>query len=163
MKRRKPASAKVKPVKGENPWMGRAILGMTCILVIVFLTWCIPATFPEIAGVSPKDSYYNLLVQGFQAGQLNLKKEAAPQLAALANPYDPTANKDYTKGVGDMSYYKGKLFLYFGVTPVLALLWPYAGLTGQYLSDQTAVVIFCSWGVLIAAGLLECAAAALLP
>lgn len=143
--------------------MGRAILGMTCILVIVFLTWCIPATFPEIAGVSPKDSYYNLLVQGFQAGQLNLKKEAAPQLAALANPYDPTANKDYTKGVGDMSYYKGKLFLYFGVTPVLALLWPYAGLTGQYLSDQTAVVIFCSWGVLIAAGLLECAAAALLP
>ena len=94
-------------------------------------------------------------MQGFQAGQVNLKKEASPELAKLANPYDPAANSAYTRGVGDMSYYQGKLFLYFGVTPVLVLLWPYAALTGQYLSDQTAMIIFCSLGALTAALLLD--------
>jgi hypothetical protein len=38
------------------------------------------------------DTYYNLLVQGFRAGQLSLKKEVPPGLAQLADPYDPDAN-----------------------------------------------------------------------
>ena len=45
-------------------------------------------------------------------------------------------------GLDDLSYYKGKLYLYFGVTPVLLLFWPYAALTGHYLLHKEAVVIF---------------------
>ena len=53
-----------------------------------------------------------------------------------------------------MSYYKGKLYFYFGVTPALALFWPCVALTGHYLLHKDAVVIFFSAGFLVGAGLL---------
>ena len=52
-----------------------------------------------------------------------------------------------------MSYYKEKLYLYFGVTPALVLFWPYAALTGHYLLHKNAVVILYALGFLVAAGL----------
>ena len=57
-------------------------------------------------------------------------------------------------GLHDLSYYKGKLYLYFGVTPALVLFWPYVALTGHYLLHKDAVVIFFSVGFLAGAGLL---------
>jgi tetratricopeptide (TPR) repeat protein len=53
-----------------------------------------------------------------------------------------------------MSYYKGKLYLYFGVTPALVLFWPYAALTGNYLLQKNGVVVFCFVGFVVSAGLL---------
>jgi len=97
------------------------------------------------------DAYYNRLVEGFQAGQLNLKVEIPAGLAQIANPYDPNATAQYrnTKyALRDLSYYKGKAYLYFGVTPALLLFWPFAALTGRYLYDSQAVVIFCALGFL---------------
>jgi Flp pilus assembly protein TadD len=113
----------------------------------------------ELASPHAKDSYYNLLVQGFRAGQLNVKRETPPGLAQLADPYDPAVNESYTWDnrylSADMSYYKGKLYLYFGVTPALVLFWPYVTLTGHYLLHKDAVVIFYALGFLVAAGLLR--------
>jgi len=74
-----------------------------------------------------------------------MKIEAPPRLAQLADPYDPAVNAAYVEQVNDISYYKGKIYLYFGVTPALVLFWPYASLTGHYLSDKDAVVIFLRW------------------
>jgi tetratricopeptide (TPR) repeat protein len=91
-------------------------------------------------------------VQGFRAGQLNLKTDVPPGLARLADPYDPVAHAPYP--VLDMSYYKGKLYLYFGVTPALLLFWPYVALTGNYLPQKDAAVIFCFVGFLVSTGLL---------
>jgi tetratricopeptide (TPR) repeat protein len=54
----------------------------------------------------------------------------------------------------DLSYYKGKLYLYFGVTPAVILFWPYVALTGHYLFFKEAVVFFCVVGFLASAGLL---------
>ena len=98
-------------------------------------------------------------MQGFRAGQLNVKREAPPGLAQLADPYDPAVNASYVWDSAlsvacDMSYYKGKLYLYFGVTPALVLFWPYVALTGHYLLHKDAVVIFYALGFLVAAGLL---------
>jgi Flp pilus assembly protein TadD len=98
------------------------------------------------------------LVQAFRAGQVSLKTAVPPGLAQLADPYDPMANSPYRWDNGhplqDMSYYKGRLFLYFGVTPALVLFWPCAALTGHYLLHKDAVVIFFSAGFLAGAGLL---------
>ena len=104
----------------------------------------------------PAEAYYNLLVQGFRSGQLNLKQEAPPGLAKLADPYDPAANTVYREGahLHDLSYYNGKLYLYYGVTPALVLFWPYAALTGHYLFHKQAVAIFCSIGFLASVALL---------
>ncbi len=104
------------------------------------------------------DTYYNLLVRGFRAGQLSLKKEVPPGFMRLADPYNPTTNEPYRFGpdrLHDLSYYKGRLYLYFGVTPALILFWPFVAITGQYLFHRQAVVIFSAMGFLASVGLLR--------
>jgi tetratricopeptide (TPR) repeat protein len=153
------ASGKAGAPKGDIRWMDHAILGMVCALVIGLFAWSAEPGFLELASPRAEDSYYNLLVQGFRAGQLNVKREAPPGLAQLANPYNPAVNASYIWDERhlslDMSYYKGKLYLYFGVTPALVLFWPYVALTGHYLLHKDAVVIFFALGFLVAAGLLR--------
>ncbi len=104
-----------------------------------------------------RTTYYNLLVRGFRAGRLSVEKEVPPGFSRLADPYDPAANAPYQGPryrLLDLSYYKGKFYLYFGVTPALILFWPYVALTGHYLFHRQAVVIFCALGFLVSAGLL---------
>jgi len=112
----------------------------------------------ELLSRSASETYYNLLVQGFRDGQLSLKKEIPPGFTQLADPYDPSANALYEGPpyrMLDVSYYKGRLFLYFGITPALILFWPYVALTGQYLLHRQAVMIFCTVGFLASVGLLH--------
>jgi tetratricopeptide (TPR) repeat protein len=112
----------------------------------------------ESLGSGAQDSYYNLLAQGFREGHLSLKREAPPELAQPGAALDGGLLEDHAwlenHGLYDLSYYKGKLYLYFGVTPALVLFWPYAALTGHYLPHKDAVVILLSAGFLAGAGLL---------
>lgn len=132
-----------------------AIFSIFCSFLIGVLTWVTDSYSPQI-NPDPADSYYNLLVQGFQSGQLNMKMDTPPEFAKLVDPYSPVHNWDqgYWSNKLVTSYYKGKFYLYFGVTPVLALFWPYAALTGHYLSDRYAVAIFFAFGFLFISGIL---------
>jgi tetratricopeptide (TPR) repeat protein len=56
--------------------------------------------------------------------------------------------------MNDLSYYKGRLYLYYGVTPAIMLFWPYVAVTGHYLFHRQAVLIFCTVGFLASVGLL---------
>jgi tetratricopeptide (TPR) repeat protein len=143
----------------KSPWIQRILCGLVCVLVI----W-IYALIANIVGSTlewdpnPANANYNLMVQGFHAHQLNLKKDVPPGLLALADPYDPVANSAYRGlpySLHDMSYYNGKLYLYFSSVPALVLFWPWVSLTGHYLSLRYAIVIFCSLGFLISTGLLH--------
>jgi len=131
-----------------------------CALVISVYA-CLARSGPwESLGPNAADSSYNLLVQGLRTGQLSLKKEVPPGLARLADPYNPTASEPYwfgPAGLHDLSYYKGRLYLYFGVTPALILFWPFVALTGHYLSHRLAVLVFCSIGFLASVGVLVAA------
>lgn len=95
------------------------------------------------------EGYYPLLAAGFHAGHLFVPLEPAPALLALPNPYDPVANAAFR--VHDMSLFRGKFYLYYGVTPVVVFFWPMVAATGLYPSEPFAVGIFCLVGV--AAGL----------
>jgi tetratricopeptide (TPR) repeat protein len=134
--------------------MQRGVLGAVCALVVGVYAYT--AHWGVLGNAA--DTYYNLLVQGFRAGQLSLKKEVPPGLGQLADPYDPAANALYRFApyqTTDLSYYKGRFYLYFGVTPALILFWPFVALTGHYLSPRQAVVIFCAVGFLASLGLLR--------
>jgi tetratricopeptide (TPR) repeat protein len=126
-----------------------AVLGMVCVLITGFYAWSASSGMMELLGSGAQDSYYNLLVQGFRNGHLSVKREAPPE---LGDPSHFQWQQNY--GLDDLSYYKGKLYLYFGVTPAVALFWPYAALTGHYLLHKDATVIFFSAGFLAGAGLL---------
>jgi len=133
-------------------------LGVVCVLVIGMYAYTAPLGRLESSFSNPADDYYNLLVQGFRDGHLSLKKELPAGFARLADPYDPDANSLY-RGLpyrmSDQSYYKGRLYLYFGVTPALILFWPFVALTGHYLSDRLAVTVFCAVGIAVSLGLLR--------
>ena len=138
--------------RASRQLLQRGILGAVCALVVGIYAYTAHSGFVVSTGLNAADNYYNLLVQGFRAGQLNLKIDVPPGLAQLADPYDPAAHAPYP--LADMSYYKGKLYLYFGVTPALVVFWPYLALTGHYLFQKDAAVIFCLIGFLASAGLL---------
>jgi len=125
---------------------------LVCALVIGIAVW---GTEPmRSASKGGKDCYFNLLVQGFQAGQLNMKKDPPAGFVQLADPYDPAHNGAYVQDLRGMSYYNGKLYLYFGIAPVLFLYWPSVELTGHYLTDDVAALDFCMTGFLAGAGLI---------
>jgi tetratricopeptide (TPR) repeat protein len=138
-------------------WVSWVILGTVCALVISFFAWSARPGWLGMRTARAEDAYYNLMVRGFRAGQLDLKAETPPGFAQLADPYDPVAHLDFLLIDGhplwDLSYYHGKWYAYFGVTPALVLFWPYAALTGHYLWHQAAVVVFCAVGFLASVGL----------
>ncbi len=139
----------------KNAW---GPLAAVCVLVIGVYAYMAQSGLLELLTPNAADAYYNSLVQGFRDGQLNLKKEVPPGLAQAADPYDPPASIPYwglPYRVLDLSYYKGRLYLYFGITPALILFWPFNALTGQYLFHRQAVAIFCAIGFLVSVGLLR--------
>jgi tetratricopeptide (TPR) repeat protein len=101
----------------------------------------------------PRDDAYNLLARGLLSGHLSIDKEAPAGLARLADPYDPVANKpfrvDTVYRLHDFSYYRGKLYLYFGIAPALFLFIPWHLLTGGWLPHWVAVVLVCTAGLLV--------------
>jgi tetratricopeptide (TPR) repeat protein len=133
----------------KNAWRSVAAV---CVLVGGVYAYIAHSGLLVSTSLNAADTYYNLLVRGFRAGHLSLEKEVPPGLAQLADPYKRMASTPY--GVLDLSYYKGKFYLYFGVTPAVVLFWPYAALTGHYLSQKDAEVIFCLVGFLASVGLL---------
>ena len=137
---------------GKSGRMQSGVLAAVCTLVIGVYAYTASTSYLVSTSLNPADACYNLLVQGFRAGQLSLKKEAPLGLTQLANPYDRAANIRYR--VLDLSYYKGKLYLYFGVTPAVLLFWPCVALTGHYLLQKDATLIFCLVGFLASVGLL---------
>jgi Tetratricopeptide repeat len=103
--------------------------------------------------VDPRDTGYNQLAAGLLAGHLHLLQEAPAGLAQLADPYDPAANAAYRTDpqfrLHDLSYYHGRLYLYFGVAPAVLLFAPWHLVTGSWLPYWVAVVALCSAGVLV--------------
>ncbi|MGD1083257.1 MAG: tetratricopeptide repeat protein [Verrucomicrobiota bacterium] len=135
-------------------WTGRVVLGALCALVIGVYAWSAHSGVLELLGSGPQDSYYNLQVRGFRNGHLNVEREPPAGLAQPGAPANLGWADSVSAGLADLSYYNGKLYLYFGVTPTLVLFWPYVALTGHYLSHKDAVVVFLSVGFLAGAGLL---------
>jgi len=113
--------------------------------------WITAPAVSQLPSARAADAYYNLLVDGFRAGHLSLATSPRPELTRLRDPYDPAQNGPYR--LHDASYFRGRYYLYFGVTPALLLFWPYVALTGHYLWHKQAVMIFCAGGFLTSVGI----------
>ncbi len=130
---------------------------LVCLVVAALCAWCYfwsarqPVSF--LFSRQPTN-YYGLLTAGFRAGHLYVKLEPHPALLALPNPYDSAANAPYR--VHDMTLFRGKYYLYYGVTPVLIFFWPLVAVTGWYPTEACAVAAFGLAGVM-AGSLFLCA------
>jgi hypothetical protein len=101
---------------------------------------------------STPTSYYNFLTDAFLHGQTSLLVKPRAELLALRDPYDPQANRAYR--MHDAVLYNGKYYLYWGMSPVLLAYAPVRILTGRYLNDATACIVFATLGLLLYASLL---------
>lgn len=90
--------------------------------------------------------YYGFLTDAFVSGQVHLKIIPDPKLLRLADPY---AGPQGTSRPHDMSFYRGKFYLYYGVTPALVLFVPWHVLTGDHLSEYAVSTVFCYAGFLL--------------
>ena len=125
-------------------------LGLVGLFLVtcVFYAWT-ASPYHGIKDWGTGREYYNLLADGLRQGRLGLSVDPPKELVALKDPYDPALNTPYR--LHDVSYYKGRYYLYFGITPALTFYLPARLLTGHYVSDQQATVAFCCAG--LAAGL----------
>jgi hypothetical protein len=134
------------------PAARRAALFFSLGVVIAFYAWAVAPGGRFFSGFGGASDYYNLLVRGFRSGHLSLQADVPPGLLRLKDPYDPAQNAPF--GMHDVSFYKGKFYLYFGVAPAVALYWPFAALSGHFLDDRHAIFLFCSVGFLASSFLL---------
>jgi tetratricopeptide (TPR) repeat protein len=131
-------------------------------LAVIALYGLIASTaVSELGSRNAGEDYYNRLVDGLGAGHTSLDLPVPAWLAQLPNPYDPKANapfqgQRYSPGrIHDLSYYHGRLYLYFSVVPAVVLFGPFHWLTSAYLSHQEACFLFGSLGFLASAALLN--------
>lgn len=92
-----------------------------------------------------KSDNYNLLVDGFQQGHLGMAATPDPELLKLA----PEDRPGLAPFLLDASLYQDRYYLYFGVTPVVLLFWPFAVLTGHDLPVAVAAVLFAVAALLL--------------
>jgi hypothetical protein len=133
---------------GRSPRRCRAAEWSLFVLVALLVGWCY---FNDKADrrefLSPTaPSYYGLLTEALAAGRTNLNIVADIKFLRLKNPY---AGPQDTLRPHDMSYYKGKFYIYYGITPALILMLPWLVATGKFLTEPAAIGIFCYGGFLL--------------
>ena len=140
------------PPRAGARWGETAALGLLLALAAWFYFWTATTAGSPLTHGLASDDLYNRLADGFLAGRTSFAEEAPPELAKLADPYDPAQNAPFKK-YHDVTYYQGRYYLYFGPTPALVLLAPWKLLTGSSLPQNLAVVVF-AWGAAALAVLL---------
>jgi len=128
--------------------VGRLPLFAAIALVLGYYA-CIPSrsTWP----------HYPSLARAFLEGRLDLGHEdACAKLAELRDPYDPDSNLRIRgqARIHDLSYYKGRIYMYFGPTPALLAFVPWRLLFGADLDSARAGLAFAWVGYLANAWLL---------
>ncbi len=120
-----------------------------CVVVMIWmgLGWNLIRSRNSYAG--RKSDYYNSQVHGFISGHLYMDTEANP---GLASP-DPAVRARAPFKL-DASYYKGRYYLYFGVTPAALVLLPYSWISGADLDSRFVVVLGAVAGFLFSVGIL---------
>ena len=90
---------------------------------------------------------YNPYVQQFDAfkkGQMHIDYEPTQKFLKVENPYDPDAREGCKEAstFWDRAYFDGKFYSYFGITPIIAVMYPAQALTGMIPSDTAIQLIF---------------------
>ncbi len=142
--------------KHHSSTLGRAVERVAVLLVALGIAWFYfwtinPASRrPILSGDNA--GYYNLLTSGFLKGQTALDRVVEPAMLTLKDPYSPTERAG--RGLHDASYYKGRYFIYFGVTPAVAAFVPIRLLTGQFIDEKFVTAGCAVLGFWLSAGLL---------
>src|SRR4029453_8864333 len=102
---------------------GNLSLACTFLLIVSFYFWTACTSGASVVPAPVLDEPYNLLAKGYLSGHLGLSPWPAPELLALPDPYEPTANARWK--IHDAALFKDRYYLYFGPTPALLVFAPF--------------------------------------
>jgi hypothetical protein len=126
-------------------WLGGGLVALTFASIVAFYAWTVHSSAADFRFGGQKKDYYNLLVDGFQEGHLGMAATPDPELLKLP----PAERPGKAPFLLDASLYRDRYYLYFGVTPVVVLFWPFAALTGHDLPVAVAAGLFALAALLL--------------
>jgi hypothetical protein len=85
-------------------------------------------------------NYYGWATDAALNGQLSLRVQPRPEIAALSNPYDSALNQPYR--LHDVSYLNGQYYFYWGLSPVVLFFAPVRLLFGAWPTEAVANAVF---------------------
>lgn len=119
-------------------------------IILWFYIWTATSGDFKFKDIESASSHYKRLAISLLEGKLYIF-DAPKELLELKNPYDPILNKKYRNvDTHDLALYKNKLYLYHGITPVIALYLPYKLLGGDFIKGSLAGTVFMSGNLLFA-------------
>jgi hypothetical protein len=135
--------------------VGRLVTGKAATERLLFLMLLAAVGWSYVADKFPggfiareANGYYLLLTEAIPAGRVNLNIVADVRFLRLADPY---AGPQGTNRPHDMSFYRGKFYIYYGITPVLLLMLPWHIFTGTFLTEPATTALFCFGGFILGA------------
>ena len=84
---------------------------------------------------------YMQLFDAFMKGQLHLDWEVDEKLLELENPYN-LEERTEVNYLWDRAYYDGKYYTYFGITPIITIMFPFYFLSGMLPSPVLIQFIY---------------------
>ncbi len=133
-------------------WQGNAIVITLAVLMILLVL--LSSLNPRTNGQTPSQHrfQYEVFAERLAEGHLTFDYPVDEALAAMENPYDPSARSELgVRYMWDHAFYNGQYYMYFGIVPELLLFLPFYLLTGDNLPTYIAIAFF---EMLIAAGFL---------
>lgn len=120
-------------------WTKRQWIALSLLLILVMFIYVGLISVWNWVSWPNITNFYNLLAEALLEGQTSLLIEPSPLLAELENPY-PLSERAGIPSIGDLSYFRGKYYLYWGPIPaVFAALWKL--ITGQTGGDEHIVFV----------------------
>ncbi len=111
----------------------------TCISIVLCVTTMLiyflsymdieNVKYPLLNDMSSYDPYVQQF-DAFMKGQLHIDLEPEEELIALENPYNPEERGE-VEFLWDRALYNGKYYSYFGVTPIITVMFPFYFISGM--------------------------------
>jgi hypothetical protein len=122
----------------------KLLLSTSALIVFIIISLiAVDIISPDVA---PALSQYQKLARSMKSGSVSLQMEIPEALTKMENPYDTNLREQLLQEenatVWDAAYYKGHLYAYFGVVPVILLYLPYHIITGGDLPDMAVHSLF---------------------
>jgi len=121
----------------------RLVLALVVAGVSLLLAWTVLGKWAWPALGPDYTDHYNLLVHGFLKGSMAIDVPVPEALKLAANPWDPLGRPADLILPPDTSYFNGRFYLYFGVVPAVAVMWPFRVLMGMDLPAPYTLIFFC--------------------
>ena len=120
------------------------------VVILVFYAWTsITSSSERLISKVPYGDYYSRMVPQFLQWKFHLPEVPEKRLIALKDPRD-CAQRENIYFLWDASLYKGKYYIYWGVTPLLVSYIPFFYFTGYYLFESIWLCIYAFAGVYFA-------------